>query len=104
MERNEYLAKLKEIEEKCKKEKNAFILEFALSNAKFKVGDIIKDHRWIIKIDKISASMITFSGVPDTIYYGVELKKDLTPKKSGERQSIVQYQTVENITLVKKSE
>ena len=86
MEKEEYKLKLKEIEAEYDAKKKALYKEYALSNAKFKMVDIIKDERWTIKVDVIS-TYIGF-GDPEPVYRGYELKKDLTPKKSMERQSI----------------
>ena len=86
MKTEEYKLKLKEIEAEYGANKKALDKEYALSNAKFKVGDIIKGERWTIKVDTISTYV--WCGEPEPVYRGYELKKDLTPKKSMERQSI----------------
>jgi len=86
MEKEAYLNKLKEIEDNYLLEKNTLHKEYALSNAKFKVGDTIKDDRWVFTIDKITV----FKGFsdPEAVYHGFELKKDLTPKKNRNRVCI----------------
>ena len=54
----------------------------------FKVGDIIKDERFAMLVEKIGATTL-FSELPMSIYYGIELKKkDLKPKLNGGRVSI----------------
>ena len=86
MEKEVYLNTLKEIESDYRSKIINLNVEYALSNAKFKVGDTIKDERWALTIDKIT----TYKGydLPVPVYHGFELKKDLTPKKNGYRVSI----------------
>ena len=98
MEKETNLEKLKNIENYAKLAKSNLNLEFALSNAKFKIGDTIKDTRWAFTIDQITAFKIL--DFPLIVYHGFELKKDLTPKKNGSRVSI----HGNNADLVKKAD
>jgi len=86
MDKEIYKAKLKQIEKDFETSKYALYQEYALSNAKFKIGDTIKDGRWAFVIDKITTSK--YFDLPEPVYHGFELKKDLTPKKSMERVTI----------------
>lgn len=86
MTKEEYKAKLKAIEEKFDNEKYALYREFALGNAKFKIGDTIKDERWVFTIDKITVSKLF--DIPEPVYHGFELKKDLKPRKDLNRVTI----------------
>lgn len=79
MTEQEYKKRLSAINEKYEADKKALYKEFALSNAKFKVGDIIKDSRGIIKIEIVTGGKL--GDLPETVYKGRELKKDLTPRK-----------------------
>lgn len=81
-----YKKKLKDIQEEANKATRRLWEEYAMSNAKFKVGDIIKDHRWTLKVDRIT-TYVSF-GLPEPVYHGAELKKDLTPKKNNNRGAI----------------
>ncbi len=83
MTEQEYNAKLAEIEAAANRQKASLMYEYARSQAIFKVGDIIQDHNKTILVQKISA--YKSFGVVSPTYEGVILKKDLTPKKSGER-------------------
>jgi hypothetical protein len=96
MTKEEYNAEMKVIETNYEQLKKNLYIKFALSNAIYKKGDIIRDHRWTILIDNIT----TYKGfeLPMPAYHGKELKKDLTPKKNGDRQSIYGN---DNIVLVK---
>ncbi len=87
MEEKEYLEKLKKIETDFDAAKKSLYSEYGLSKAKCAIGDIIKDSRWALKVDKITA-YIDFFGIPEPVYHGFELKKDLTPKKNFSRVSI----------------
>lgn len=78
----EYKQKLEELEIEYKNKKNALGREFAMSNNPYKVGDILQDHYQIIRVDSISYSII--HGIPECVYYGTQLKKDLKPKKIQE--------------------
>ena len=86
MKKLEYEDKLKEIEAIYIGSKKELYRKYALINAKFKIGDLIKDSRWCFIIDKILVSIN--SHFPEPVYYGFELKKDLTPKKKNNRVCI----------------
>lgn len=86
MERETYLQRLKQIEDDAQKAKQALYIEYGLSQAIFKMGDVIRDNRWAFQIDKITVSKMF--GDPEPVYSGFELKKDLTPKKNMKRVSI----------------
>jgi len=53
------------------------------SNNPYKVGDIFTDHIGSIIIENIKSY---FSDNPCCVYYGVELKKDGTPRKDGSKR------------------
>lgn len=83
---------LKEINEHFEKEKSKLAKRFAYSNNPYKVGDIITDNVGSIKIELIQ---YTKGGnfirkYPECVFTGVELKKDLTPTKKGEKRTIYQ--------------
>lgn len=86
MEKQEYINALNDVEIKYRAKKRKLASDFALSSAKFKVGDVIKDSRWTFKIDTISV-YLDFND-PQPIYHGYELKKDLTPRKDKNRVCI----------------
>ena len=86
MEEAEYNERLKKVEGDYDLAKRMLYRECGLSRAIYKNGDIIKDSNTTILIDKITVS-ISF-GVPEPVYHGIELRKDLMPKKNGDRGSI----------------
>lgn len=97
MTTDEYKIKLKELEDKHALEINALIRDCAFSNNPYQFGDIIQDHRCIIKIDKIKYGRDFVSNLPTCVYYGSCLKKDLTPKKNGDREQICQSNIIKKL-------
>jgi len=73
---DQQLAQLLEDYEQSKKE---LIKLYCISNNPYKVGDVFTDDYGSIKIGKIKYSIRSMC----CVYYGYELKKDGTPKKSG---------------------
>ena len=98
MTEQEFDEQLKNIEDNYQKEKYSLHLKYGLSHSLFKKGDIIRDERWAILIDKITVSK--FGKLPEPVYLGFELKKDLTPRKDGKRVSIHGNY---NVQLIKKA-
>lgn len=86
MKKEIYLEKLKKIEEDYNLKKHELYKEYVFQNAKFKIGDTIKDERWSFVVDKIT--VYKAFDTPEPVYHGFELKKDLTPKKNGNRVTI----------------
>lgn len=86
MTEQEYNQKLANIKKQAQKEEIALVKEYGLSLARFKVGDIIKDSRWVVLIESITVSRLFDMVQP--VYNGLELKKDLTPRKDGNRVAI----------------
>jgi len=97
MDHKEYKKKLAELRTKHELEINQVHIDYALSNAKFKIGDIITNGIFTISITKISASIIFGESSP--VYIGPELKKDLTKKKN---KSIANIYGHNNVTLLTK--
>lgn len=86
MEKDEYLNQMKLIEKEFESKKYALYTKYAISNAKFKIGDTIKDERWAFVVDKITVSVMF--GFPEPVYNGFQLRSDLTPRKDGARVTI----------------
>ena len=92
----EYKDKLQVIETEYLQAKKELYIEYAKSQRKFKIGDIIKNNvGTIIKIQKFGTS-ISFSN-PKPTYIGIELRKDLEPKKNGNIETIYGNNEVELI-------
>lgn len=99
MEEKDYQDKLKKIEAAYEQAKKNLYIEYGLSQAIFKKGDIIKDHRWTMLVDKITVS-VGFDRIPVPVYAGPELKKDLKPKANNNHVSIYGNKGVELIKSV----
>lgn len=97
MKEQEYNEQLKKIESDYEQAKKQLHFKFGMSQVKFGIGDVIQHPGSIIKVDKIS--VYKGFGLPVPVYYGAELKKDLTPKKNGNRSAIYGNQ---QITLIEK--
>lgn len=86
MTKEEYQSKLKSIEFEFETARHNLYKEFALSNAKFKLGDMIRDSRFAFVVDRITVSRLF--DFPEPVYHGYELRKDLTPRKYKSRVAI----------------
>lgn len=87
MDIKELEEQLEILNEEFQENKNKLLKEFCFSNNPYKVGDIFEDHMGKILIEKIMPSGYRFSGaIPCCSYYGLELKKDGTPRKNGSKR------------------
>jgi hypothetical protein len=87
------LAQLLEDYEQQKKE---LIKSYCIANNPYKVGDVFTDRIGSIKIQVIKYSAGVFLAGPCCVYFGPELKKDGTPKKSGAVRCAYQINEVKN--------
>jgi len=95
MTQEEYKKKLLELQDEFTEKKKEVAKEYAFSNNPHKIGDIITDHSGSkLKIEKIKWSY--GYGAPACVYYGIELKKDLTPTKRQQNTSIHQSSIISN--------
>ncbi|HWY36545.1 MAG TPA: hypothetical protein VNX68_18020 [Nitrosopumilaceae archaeon] len=85
----EYKNRLKAIDEERDVKKRQLVKECALSNNTVKIDDIVTDHIGSVKVESIKFDY-NHGGIPCCIYYGIELKKDLTPTKKGEKRGVWQ--------------
>lgn len=86
MEETEYYERLKKIEKDYEDAKIKLYIDYGMSKVIFQKGDIIKSDSCALIIDKITVSKRF--GLPEPVYHGFELKKDLTPRKDKNRTSI----------------
>lgn len=77
----EYKEKLNEITLEFNNKVGKLKKEYIMTNTKYNIGDIVEDHIGKIKIEKIKIFYDGFSSELGCVYYGVDLKKDNTPKK-----------------------
>ena len=72
--------------------KKDLIKSYCIANNPYKIGDVFTDHFGSIKIEEIRYSINSRC----CVYYGIELKKDGTPKKSGAKSTAWQSNEVKN--------
>lgn len=87
MEVEEYKEKLKQIRDEALQKEKDLNREFAKSNRKYSIGDIISDSGCTIKIEKYGIDFDS-SRLPVIYYLGTLLKKDLTPMKKPTTRSV----------------
>lgn len=96
MKKEELDSKLSQLEQEYSLNKKKLIREFCDANNPYKVGDIFTDHIGSIRIEKIKYSFSLYREKPCCVYYGVELKKDLTPKKIQTNREAWQSNDIKN--------
>lgn len=77
----EYKEKLEKLKTDFEINKRNLAKEYAFSHNTYKIGDVITNGVNCIKIDKIKYSMGRFGSLPECVYEGPLLKKDLTERK-----------------------
>jgi len=64
--------------------------QYVLAHNKYKVGDIFTDHRGSILIEKVQVSTSYLC----CVYYGIELNRDFSPNKRGNKRNAWQTNEV----------
>ncbi len=88
MTTDEYKLELKKLHADFELLKKELAIKYAMANNPVEIGDIVKDHKCKIKVDKIDVTII--NSIPTCMYHGVELKVDNTPKKNNSRDTVYQ--------------
>lgn len=86
MTENELKEKLNLLEKNYENAKKELYYQYAMKQVIFSIGDIISDKTQTIIIDKITA--YKGFGLPQPVYHGIELTRNLTPRKDKRRGSI----------------
>ena len=85
MTQEEFIEKIKDIKKRCQDEINSLGVEYMKGNNPYKVGDVITVGVETIRIGRAQTVLRTVVQISPTLptccYYGVQLKKDGTPKK-----------------------
>ena len=96
MEEIELVSELNKLSRQYAEDKNAIRKKFALSNKKYKIGDILKCDLGIIKVSKITIAGVFNSEKAECVYHGEKLKKsNMEPYKNGDRESFYQSRVEE---------
>jgi len=90
MTKKEYQSQIKTINTEANEKKKEVMREYAMSNNPYNIGDIVKDHQQTIKVDDIKIQISSETSMPQCVYYGILLKKDGTPYKSGKKEYVYQ--------------
>ena len=96
MTEQEYFKERSEINQKRDDDLSALAKRYVSENAQFNKGDIIKSPYEIILIVSVNISSLR-NGTPDYYYYGIKLRKDLSPYKSGEMTAIHTHLSIEKL-------
>jgi len=86
MTKQELQNKLEELKHEYELKQKEAMRQFCDANNAYKIGDKFTDHIGSIIIEKIRYSYGGFND-PCCVYFGVELKKDGTPKKNNEKRN-----------------
>lgn len=97
MTKEEYQKRQQELYKEYDDKVRQLNAEFAIDNNPYKTGDIFRDHIGYIEIEKIDIGKNN-EGLPCCIYFGPELKVDLTPKKNGAKRNAWQCNEAKLIT------
>ncbi|MBR1526243.1 MAG: hypothetical protein IJ640_06240 [Prevotella sp.] len=81
MSKEEYLKAKKALEEEFGAKKKKLAREFAYSNNPVKIGDIIKDHYKIIRVEELSWNYDFCTRNPCMYYHGTRLNKKGKPMR-----------------------
>lgn len=87
-----YNIKLSEINKQYEESKIKLYKEYALSNAKFQVGDTITDGMIIIKIQSINTHKSLDLPIP--FYKGIQLDKKFNPTKKQINNTVYQNRPI----------
>ena len=85
MTKQELNAKIKAIELEADRQKHLAYKQYVAENAKYKIGDVVRDATDTIRVEQVSFSIYR----DISIYYrGVALTKKGVPRKDGERRAV----------------
>jgi hypothetical protein len=90
MTEEQFVEKMLEIDKKAKDAKNKLHEEYAMANSPYKIGDIIFDHMWCIKIETINFACQYMEIYPECVYNGWRYTKKGIPAKVKARCSVWQ--------------
>jgi len=86
--------KLSEIDSLAKKQKNKLMFDYAIKNAKYKIGEVVTNRATTIAMEKIQWTSGSDGNNPQPVYYGKILTKKLKPRKDGETHIIFENDAI----------
>ncbi len=84
MKKEEYLKSLDELTKEHSEKCRQLAISYAMANNPYKVGEVFQDHIGKIIIESIG--VYVSQETPMCRYFGLELKKDGTPRKDGNKR------------------
>lgn len=93
----EFNALLRKLYSDYETKRKEVIHNYCLSLAEFNIGDVIESEFSRIKIQKIVPTY--HHQVPGIYYEGIKLRKDYTPFKSGETETIMPHLKITKVEL-----
>ncbi|RZM21306.1 MAG: hypothetical protein EOO88_33695 [Pedobacter sp.] len=88
----EYNQRLSQLEERFQIEKDALVVECALANNPYQVGDVFTDYNGSIRIESIRPYRA--HQLPTCAFYGLVLTNDESPDKTQTRREAYQINDV----------
>lgn len=95
MTKEDFDVRMSEISQEFYEKREKLWFEFSKSNNIVKIGDVVRDHIGLIKVEGAQVFLPSFSNYPYLQYFGTELKKDGTLKKRERKRSVFQGNMVE---------
>lgn len=94
MTKEEYNQALKDLEESYDQKRTELMKDYARFNCPYSVGDILKDHMGIIRVERIGYYL---TDPPQCMFYGTELTVKLVPNKKNKRREMYQTNVIEKV-------
>ena len=91
MTKQELNAKIKAIELEADRQKHLAYKQYVAENAKYKIGDVVRDATDTIRVEQVSFSVYRDISI---FYWGVLLTKKGVPRKDGERRAIYEERII----------
>lgn len=98
MNYEEYLEKTKQLQYDLDQKKTELMKEFVRANNPYKKGDVITDHVGTILVETMGFAWGYLGSQPCATYTGLELKKDGTPNKKGNKRTVWQSNIIKQET------
>ncbi len=98
MDLEEYQASLKTLREKHNLEESKLAREYAFSNSEVEPGDTVEDHMGHVLVETVKFTKSSnMQLVPQCIYHGICLTKQMKPRKNGVQVRGVAQSNLKNI-------
>ena len=86
MTEEQYKKRYKELYDEYQEKIKELDAAYAIDNNPYTVGQLFRDHKGAIKIEKIEIAYSFNNELPCCLYFGPEMKLNGTPQKSGSKR------------------